>query len=47
MRSNTVRVVEIDGQPWFAAADVCSVPGYSPPPPAHSTDTSLHNRFVT
>lgn len=33
MRSNTVRVVEIDGQPWFAAADVCSVPGYSPPPP--------------
>lgn len=21
--SNTVRVVEIDGQPWFVAADVC------------------------
>lgn len=23
--SNTVRVVEIDGQPWFAARDVCVV----------------------
>jgi prophage antirepressor-like protein len=25
--SNTVRVVEIDGQPWFIAADVCRVLG--------------------
>lgn len=23
--SNTVRVVEIDGQPWFAATDVCDI----------------------
>lgn len=25
--SNTVRVVEIDGQPWFVASDVCAVLG--------------------
>ena len=23
--SNTIRVVEIDGQPWFVAADVCRI----------------------
>ncbi|WP_348532412.1 Bro-N domain-containing protein [Rhizobium sp. RU36D] len=27
--SNTVRVVEIDGQPWFVAADVCRILGLS------------------
>ena len=27
--SNTVRVVEIDGQPWFLATDVCKALGYA------------------
>ena len=27
--SNTVRVVEIVGQPWFVAADVCRILGLS------------------
>jgi prophage antirepressor-like protein len=27
--NNSVRVVEIDGQPWFVAADVCAVLGLS------------------
>jgi prophage antirepressor-like protein len=26
--SNTVRVVEIDGQPWFVGADVCKALGF-------------------
>jgi prophage antirepressor-like protein len=26
--SNTIRVVEIDGQPWFVASDVCRILGY-------------------
>ena len=29
--SNTVRVVEIDGQPWYLATDVCRVLGLSNP----------------
>lgn len=29
--SNTVRVVEIDSQPWFLATDVCRVLGLSNP----------------
>ncbi|MEH0075711.1 Bro-N domain-containing protein [Pannonibacter sp. Pt2] len=30
--SNTVRVVEIDGQPWFVTKDVCELLGYRPHP---------------
>ena len=26
-KSNTIRVIEIEGQPWFVAADVCRVLG--------------------
>lgn len=29
--SNTIRVVEIDGQPWFTAKDVATILGYANP----------------
>ncbi|WP_296641403.1 BRO-N domain-containing protein [Roseinatronobacter sp.] len=30
--ANTIRVLKIDGEPWFVAADVCSVFGYTNTP---------------
>jgi prophage antirepressor-like protein len=31
LKTNAIRVVELDGEPWFVAADVCNVLGHTNP----------------
>jgi len=43
-KSNDIRVVEIDGEPWFLASEVCKVLGYNHTPSAVRDNTTDDQR---